>query len=58
MTLIDIYEDNVEIYRYSKDGIHKDKSAGVRNNYKVETLYNPNKKTYISPQIVKLNNVK
>ena len=58
MTLIDIYDDNVEIYRYSKDGIHNLKSKGVRNEYKVETLYEPNKKTYTSPQIIELNNIK
>ena len=31
MTLIDIYEDNVEIYRYSKDGIHNLKSILLNN---------------------------
>ena len=55
MTVFDIYDDEVIVNRYSKEGKHNLKSCGVRNSYKNETLYDPNTTIYSSPQKVTIN---
>lgn len=54
MTLFKFNTDQLEIYRYSKNGKHNLKSEGVRNAYKDETGYLPNKTVYESPQVMSL----
>ncbi|MBQ8605586.1 MAG: hypothetical protein IJ408_02515 [Clostridia bacterium] len=48
---------SVTVKRYSKDGIHNMKNAGVRNSYKNETAYSPNTDVYASPQTIELTEV-
>ena len=55
MSVIKIYGGNVEICRYSKDGIYNLKSQGVTNSYKNEQGYLPDKKVYASPIDISLN---
>ncbi len=57
MSVFDIYDDRVEINKYSKDGKYLLKASGVTNNYKDETMYLPNEKVYNSPQYMNLNDV-
>ena len=57
MTLFDILEDEMSISRYGANGIHKLKSAGVRNTHANETGYEPNTEEYLSPQRVPLTSV-
>ena len=57
MTAISIANNQVTFTRYSKDGVHDLKSAGVRNSYKEEDAYEPNETVYTSPQTVNLTAV-
>ena len=52
-----ISEDSVTVKRYSANGIHPMKTAGVRNTYKNETSYSPNTDTYASPQVIELTDI-
>lgn len=54
MTAIKIQNNQVTFTRYDKKGVHDLKSAGVRNSYKGESGYEPNKTVYTSPQTVEL----
>ena len=56
MTVFEIYENNVRISRYAEDGLHDLKSVGVRNEYKNETVYNPDTRVYTSPRSVGTKN--
>lgn len=58
MTVFSITDDAVTVKRYSADGVHNLKSAGVTNSYKGEGgYYDPNTKVYESPQIITLGSV-
>ena len=57
MTVWKIYDDKVEAARYSSEGVHNIKSAGVTNAYKNESGYNPNTAVYSSPQSITLTSV-
>lgn len=57
MTAIKIQNNQVTFTRYDKKGVHDLKSAGVRNSYKGESGYEPNKTVYTSPQTVELTAV-
>ncbi|MBP3321840.1 MAG: metallophosphoesterase [Clostridia bacterium] len=56
-TIIKIKGDEITFTRYDEQGIHNMKSAGVRNEIKSETAYDPNTLVYSSPQTVKLTEV-
>ena len=56
MTVFDIYDGNVDVYRYGKDGKHDLKSMGISNSYKGEDAYEANLTIYPSPQKIILNN--
>ncbi len=53
MTKLKISGSNVTVTRYSADGVHNLKSAGVNNHYRDE-YYPPNRSVYASPQTVAL----
>lgn len=57
-TVIRIKGDEITFTRYDQQGVHNMKSAGVRNEIKGETAYDPNTTVYPSPQTVKLTAVK
>ena len=57
MTTYTITEDSVEIARYSKEGVHNLKSAGVTNSYRDETAYPANTEVYPSPRTLTLTEV-
>ena len=52
MTVFSITDDNVQVERYSANGKHNLKSAGVKNSYKNESGYDPNTTVYKSPQTI------
>lgn len=54
-TVLKIKGDEITVSRYDENGLHNLKSAGVRNEVKGETSYDPNTTVYTSPQKVKLN---
>ncbi|MBQ8911491.1 MAG: metallophosphoesterase [Clostridia bacterium] len=56
-TVLKIKGDEITITRYDGEGVHNLKSAGVRNELKGETAYDPNTTVYPSPQVVKLTKV-
>ncbi len=56
MTKLEITGSDVTITRYSADGVHNLKSAGVNNHYRDE-YYPPNRLVYASPQTVALTAV-
>lgn len=57
MTVFEILEDSVIVYRYDKDGLHSLKSAGVPNFYKGEKTeyYKPDKRTVSGSQTIELS---
>ena len=55
MSVFQITDDQVSISRYSANGVHHLKSAGVTNAYKNETAYEPDTRVLTSPQLVTLN---
>ena len=57
MTAFRITGDNVQVERYSADGVHNLKSKGVTNSYKNESGYAPNTTVYGSPQTITLTAV-
>lgn len=57
MTVFSITDDNVQVERYSANGKHNLKSAGVKNSYKNESGYDPNTTVYKSPQTITLGSV-
>lgn len=57
MSVFRIRDDEVEICRYSKTGVHDLKSAGKRNSYKNESAYEPNETVWKSPQSISLTAV-
>ncbi|MBQ8884800.1 MAG: metallophosphoesterase [Clostridia bacterium] len=57
MTSYTIDKDSVLIKRYDKNGVHNLKSVGVTNAYKGENTYEPNTKSYQSPQDVALKSI-
>ena len=57
-TVIRIKGDEITFTRYDQKGVHHMKSAGVRNEIKGETAYDPDTTVYPSPQTVKLTAVK
>ena len=56
-TVIRIKGDEITFTRYDEQGVHNMKSAGVRNEIKGETAYDPDLTVYPSPQTVKLTAV-
>lgn len=54
MTVFHITNNHLIISRYSKNGLHLLKSAGVTNSFKEETAYFPNKTQYLSKHKIKL----
>ena len=57
MTVFEISDDTVKVERYSADGVHNLKSAGVTNSYKNESGYAPNTTVYGSLQTIALTAV-
>ena len=57
MTVFSITDYAVTVKRYSDAGVHKLKSAGVKNSYKNESGYAPNTTVYESPQTIPLTAV-
>ena len=57
MTVFSITDDNVQVERYSANGKHNLKSAGVTNSYKNESGYEPNRTVSESPQTITLGSV-
>lgn len=57
MTVFSITGDTVQVERYDAKGKHNLKSAGVTNNYKNESGYDPNTTVYESPQTIALTAV-
>ena len=57
MTVFKITDTSVKVERYSADGRHNLKSAGVTNSAKNESGYDPNTTVYESPQTIALATV-
>ena len=57
MTAFQIYSDRVVVSRYSADGKHNLKCAGVTNSYKNENGYDPDTTVVTSPQTITLTAV-
>lgn len=57
-TMFTIYEDRVEVNRYSTSGKYNLKSKGVRNTYKNESGYDLDTRVITSPDDITLNKVK
>lgn len=55
MSVFQITEDTVTVYRYTGSGVHDLKSKGVTNAYKNEAGYSPDTNVYTAPQTIKLN---
>jgi len=57
MTVFKLKGDEVTVTRYDKNGVHDLKSKGVKNSYKNESGYEPNKTVYTSPKTISLTDV-
>lgn len=57
MTVFKLKGNSVTVTRYDKDGKHDLKSEGVKNSYKSESGYEPDKTVYPSPQTILLTGV-